>query len=398
MIFFDAIRMDVFLDDRVESIPFLVGKGLDEVVILGTNALHLLGIRLVNENLSNGMKEVEESTTAKACSKVTIKNRVFVPPKAIKTITLATASTLYEPMFWSSHPLLSHGVCKVSCDGELEIPVLNNTEETVVFRKGGVVGECSENEWRESTQIEAEGDLRDLLPRQIWRTPEERMKELFSNLPNSSALPEDMKQIICEHSEAFAVVDAELTQTDLVVHEIDTGNHMPIRQKTRPVPMGTRKEFKGLIKGLVGRGIIEKSNSDWASPVVLVRKKDGTIRLCVDYRQLNKVTTQDSYPLPSIDMMLQSLSEKKVFSTLDMASGYWQIRLSEDAKKKSAFTTSKELFQFVVLPFGLCTSPAVFQRMMDKVLDELNVKDDEIFVYICRAHKSTWAEPTSRRA
>ncbi|EYB80921.1 hypothetical protein Y032_0397g710 [Ancylostoma ceylanicum] len=191
-----------------------------------------------------------------------------------------------------------------------------------------------------------------------------------------------MRQIIREHSEAFAVVDAELTQTDLVVHEIDTENHMPIRQKERPVPMGTRKEFKGLIKGLVEHGILEKSSSEWAFPVVLVRIKDGTIRLCVDYRQLNKVTKQDSYPLPFIDMVLQSLSGKKVFSTLDMASGYLPIRLSEDAKKKSAFTTSEGLFQFVVLAFGLCTSPAVFKRMMDKVQDELKVKDDEIFVYI----------------
>ncbi|KAK6009468.1 hypothetical protein OSTOST_25596 [Ostertagia ostertagi] len=78
----------------------------------------------------------------------------------------------------------------------------------------------------------------------------------------------------------FAVTDAELTQTDLVVHEIDTGDHKPIRQKTRPVPIAARKEFKGVLKDLVERGIVERSSSDWASPVVLVKKKDGTLRVC----------------------------------------------------------------------------------------------------------------------
>lgn len=113
---------------------------------------------------------------------------------------------------------------------------------------------------------------------------------------------------------------------------------------------------------------------------MLVRKKDGTLRLCVDYRQLNKHTKLDANPLPLIDAMLQSLISRRVFSTLDMATGYWQIPLSEDAKQKTAFTTSEGLYQFKVLPFGLATSPPQFQRMMDAVLEEL--KDKEVFVYI----------------
>ncbi|EYC17421.1 hypothetical protein Y032_0030g2037 [Ancylostoma ceylanicum] len=88
----------------------------------------------------------------------------------------------------------------------------------------------------------------------------------------------------------------------------------------------------------------------------------------------------DAYPLPTIDTMLQSLQGKKWFTTLDLCSGYWQISLSEDAKEKSAFTTSEGLFQFTVLPFGLCTSPAKFQSLMDRVLGSL--KDREVFVYI----------------
>lgn len=129
------------------------------------------------------------------------------------------------------------------------------------------------------------------------------------------------------------------------------------------------KEFRSIIQGLFERGTITKSSSDWASPVVLVRNKYGSLRLRIDYKALNEVTKQDSYPLPAIDSVIKSLQEKKVFSTLNLASGYWQIRLSDSAKQKSAFTTSEGLFQFEVLPFGLCTSPARSQRLMDMVLE-----------------------------
>lgn len=102
-------------------------------------------------------------------------------------------------------------------------------------------------------------------------------------------------------------------------HNINTKDSHPIKRRTRPVPIGARLEFKE-IKELLERGVIRKSKSEWASPVVLVRKKDGSLRLCIDYRALNKVIKQDSYPLPT-DTVIQSLGGKKVFSILDMASG-----------------------------------------------------------------------------
>ena len=156
--------------------------------------------------------------------------------------------------------------------------------------------------------------------------------------------------------------------TDLVKHHINNGDEAPIRQAPRRLPLAKKEETARAVGEMRKQGVIEPSASPWSSPIVLVNKKDGSTRFCVDYRRLNNVTHKDSYPLPRIDDTIEAMAGVSWFSTLDLKSGYWQVPLDDSSKEKTAFSTGNALWQFKVMPFGLCNAPATFERLMEQVL------------------------------
>ena len=166
----------------------------------------------------------------------------------------------------------------------------------------------------------------------------------------------------------FSQSPTDYGRTELIKHQIDTGAAHPIRQPPRRIPQHLRVNVDEQIDSMLDNGIIEPSRSPWSSPIVVVPKKDGGIRFCVDYRRLNSVTIKDAYPLPQISDTLESLAGAKFFSTLDLASGYWQVGMHPDDQHKTAFASHRGLFEFKVLPFGLCNAPATFERLMEFVL------------------------------
>ena len=137
---------------------------------------------------------------------------------------------------------------------------------------------------------------------------------------------------------------------------------------------------------MLQQDLIQHSTSPWSFPVVIIKKKNGKLRFCVNYKPLNDVTKKDNYPLPRIDEILDSLNGAQWFTTLDLASGYWQIKVREEDREKTAFITKFGTFEFKVMPFGLCNAPATFQHIMNKVLGEaigkyVMVYLDDVIIY-----------------
>lgn len=217
----------------------------------------------------------------------------------------------------------------------------------------------------------AEGD-RMAVVREVW-------KRSCHSLDDKQQ--EELWQVLMEFQDIFALTEEEVGLTHLVQHDIDTGDARPVRTRPRRLPLAHQAAADSAITEMRKAGIIEPSDSPWASRVVMVnKKKSSKMRFCVDYRPLNSVTKKDSYPLPRIDESLDLVSGSSWFSSLDLRSGYWQVPLSPEARHKTAFCTGRGLWQFRVLSFGLCNAPATFERLMEKVLAD--VPRQQCLVYL----------------
>lgn len=241
------------------------------------------------------------------------------------------------------------------------VRLMNPSNEVMVIYKGTVVGQFEQVK-ENADKVALEVKKNSSLPEQL----EELVKKASVNLKEGQV--ERVRQTLKEYQDVFALTDEQLGKTEIVKHLINTGNAKPIKERLWHVPQYAVEEVDRQGDDMLKWGIIEPSNSPWAAGVVLVRKKDNTLRFCVDYRSLNSVTIKDAYPLPKIDETLDTLSGASWFSTLDLRSGYWQVGLEPEDKQKSAFITRKGLFQFCVLPFRLCNAPATFERLMETVL------------------------------
>ena len=171
---------------------------------------------------------------------------------------------------------------------------------------------------------------------------------------------------IQRNADMFSRSEFDLGLTDMVEHTIETGTNRPVKQALRRHPIAQLPLIDQHVEEMLKNGIIQPMpGSEWISNVVLVRKSDGSLRYCIDYRGLNAVTTKANYPLPRIDACLDSLGGNSYFSTLDMRSSYWQVKVAEKDRDKTCFVTRKGIFGFKVLSFGLCNAPSTFQRLVD---------------------------------
>ena len=259
-------------------------------------------------------------------------------------------------------------------DGMVPVRVCNPTTEEVVLPAGKSIGDAEflpdeplvalvSEEIMTADHGGGDGseEVMDKLVRETEITTEER-QELTNYIHQHNLMP------------AFSV-QGGLGRYEEQLFNIDTGDAKPIRCMPRPVPHHKKAEIDKQIDNMLKRGLIAPTNSEWASPILMVKKKDGTLRFCIDYRKLNDVTKHDSFPLPNINDCLASLGGGCTsFSSMDLATGYWQTGMAEEAQEKAAFTTHRGLFKPLVLPFGPKGGVAHFSRVMDSLLGSMQWK------------------------
>ncbi|XP_028290920.1 uncharacterized protein LOC114454569 [Gouania willdenowi] len=274
------------------------------------------------------------------------------------------------------------------------IQVVNFSQEDVWLRPRTRLGilsqvECVDNDQTEVCFQRISADQEEVTVGQQGRqTSDLDFQEVLNKLHLGGTEEEQAKlaALLAQYANVFALQDEDLGYTDRVKHEIHLVDDAPVAQPYRRIPPTQYNEVREHIKKLLKKGVIQESTSAYASPVVLVRKADGSLRLCVDYRKLNAKTRRDAFPLPRIDECFDALHGARFFSTIDLASGYHQVAVNEDDRPKTAFTTPFGLYEYSRLPFGVCNGPATFQRLMqvtmsDLVLQIMLVYLDDILVF-----------------
>ena len=207
------------------------------------------------------------------------------------------------------------------------------------------------------------------------------------------------RTFIIKNQASFAKSKNDMGLTNLVQHKIYTGDAAPVRLPARRVPIHQRQVERDEIDSMLKRGVIEPSDSPWRAAMVLVPKKGDSkaFRSCIDYRALNQRSRVDSYPLARIDTSLDHLSGAKWFSTLDLQSGYWQVAMAPEDKEKTAFMSGQgQLYQFTVMPFGLASAPATFQRLMEKVLANEQYKTCLVYLDDVITYSTTFEQGLER--
>ncbi len=267
-------------------------------------------------------------------------------------------------------PMVVHGT---AVDGHITVLIQNESLRETVIPVGTVLGQlCHADPVVPSLKVETE----------TVTVPTELDPQLiqFGDSPISPQWKARLRQKLCERANVFSLHEWDVGLAKDVEHHIRMTDEKPFRERSRRLAPADIDDVRQHLQDLLKAGIIKESRSQYASPIVIARKKTGRIRMCIDYRTLNQRTTPDQYTTPRIDDALDCLTGSQWFSVLDLRSGYYQIAMAEEDKEKTAFICPLGFFQFERMPQGITGAPATFQRLMEKAVGDMNLL--QVLVYL----------------
>ena len=310
---------------------------------------------------------------ARTRSFVNIKCHTMVNVPVRLSHTVSNQTVLLEPIPQQSGLAIAK-VLVINKPGHVFIQVTNTSDNDIALPSGKILASVKHVHDNEVFPLEVPNSE---------KSP--RYKDISLDLSNS-ILTDPQKKIfrefINQNGDVFARNLSELGKCKLFHHSIQTSNEIPIRSQPYRTSPKAKQEIQKQISEMLKHNIIENSNSSYGSPIVLVKKPNNEYRFAIDYRKLNAVTPIQTFPAVKLEDVFDAIGENKakIFSTLDLASGYWQIALDEKTKHKTAFITHDNLYQFKRLPFGLVNAPATFQMIMNLILKGLTWKHCLVYI------------------
>jgi len=358
---------------------FHVGREMSYDIILGTNFLGKLGA--ITYDFKRGRFQVREASLPMGENAirgdVRLRDEVVLPPRS-RAIVIAHVRTsdwggkecLFEGTIGGVPKEAIIGKCIDQVEPKhftIRVPIVNTANAYTTIPENAPLGTLEPVE--EDMLMTSTG--KDAGASHQKRKPPSQLVDL-ENTDLTAAEKSKLWKVLDDYQDLIGESVSELGRTNVITHVIETEAEVaPIRSKPYHIPVGVRAEVRKQLDELLQRGLIGYGSGAWSSPMVLVRKKDGSYRFCIDYRKLNKVTVQQTMAVTGIDDVKEIMHGKKYFSSLDLCSGYFQVPLHEDSREKSGFSTPFGPMQWNVLPMGLSTSPATFQRLAVAIMCDI---------------------------
>jgi hypothetical protein len=393
------VKLNFTLHNYRSNHCFIISDELhSEEAILGFDFIqqHDVSMRGGEIIIYGSSKQPHEVVTCKLATTITIPahSEMIVQTKSSSYMSMNRLS-LFEPFDNSTKGLtFAKSIDNVN-HGHTNVLALNYTNSNIILPANSVVGSLMDIkqvmcDLPIEAPIVAKANTVDMVNRTKTDTKSNTKivyKQLYKlNDKLSKHETAQLTQLLNRYKNVFSWSEYDIGRAKNVDHRINTSDTPPIKNPPYKAPVRQQQIINEKVQEMLDNDLIEPSYSPWSSPVVLIRKKDDSYRFCVDFRKLNHVTIKDAYPLPRMDETLNALTGSKYFSTLDLATGFWQVPLNENDKHKTAFCVKGGLYQFKVMPMGLTNAPGTFQRLMDNILKRFNWKQclcylDEIMVF-----------------